>query len=111
MEAAVNRGDLLAAAAFYADDAVVRTATSVVAKGRAAIDRYFQSIGQARSWKLDVRDTGGPRDMPWQVGRSTLVHGAKPDTSVVDFLVIWKRQPDGQLRIMLDYYHSALRPM
>ena len=109
MEAAINRGAPLEAAAFYADDAVVRTASSVVASGRKGVDDYFRSIGNVRSWKLDVNAVGGTHDQPYQVGRSTLVHGAPERTSVVDFLVIWKRQPDGTLRIVLDYYHSAGR--
>ncbi len=105
MEAAVNRGDLKGAAAFYADDAVVRTAREVVAAGRTAIDRYFESIGKA-SWKLDVIAVGGHPDAPYQVGKSTLIHGTRPDTSIVSFVVHWKRQPGGQLKILLDYYHS-----
>lgn len=109
MEAAVNRGDLKGAAAFYADNAIVRTARSIIVQGRAAVDRYFESIGKA-TWKLDVIQVGGHKDAPYQVGRSTLIHGTKPDTSVVSFVVYWRRQKDGQLKIELDYYHSAPRP-
>ncbi len=86
-----------------------RSAHSVVAKGRAAVDAYFKSIGAAKSWKLEVKDVGGSADSPFQIGRSTLVHGTRPDTSVVDFVVVWKRQKDGSLKIVLDYYHSAAR--
>ncbi len=107
MEEAVNRGDLKAAAAFYADDAIVRTAGQVIAQGRKQVDQYFTGIAHAKSWKLDVIQVGGTRDNAWQVGRSTLVHGQPEHTSVVQFLVIWRRQPDGRLRIALDYYHSA----
>lgn len=107
MEAAVNRGDLKGAAAFYADDAIVRTAGQIVAQGRKQVDEYFTGIAHAKSWKLDVIQVGGTRDNAWQVGRSTLVHGQPERTSVVQFLVVWTRQPDGQLRISLDYYHSA----
>jgi len=107
MEAAVNRGDLKGAAAFYADDAIVRTAGQIVAQGRRQVDEYFTGIAHAKSWKLDVIQVGGTRDNAWQVGRSTLVHGQPERTSVVQFLVIWTRQPDGRLRISLDYYHSA----
>lgn len=105
MEAAVNRGDLLGAARFYADDAVVRSPGGVVAAGRKAVDEYFTSIAHAKSWKLEVIDVGGTRDMAYQVGRSTLVHGEPERTSVVRFVVVWKRQPDGTMRIVLDYYH------
>ena len=107
MEAAFNRGDLKGAAAFYADDAIVRTPGGIVAAGRDAVDRYFTGIDHPRSWKLDVIQVGGTREQAWQVGRSTLVHGQPERTSVVQFLVLWTRQPDGRLRISLDYYHAA----
>jgi ketosteroid isomerase-like protein len=107
MEAAVNRGDLLAAAAFYADDATVRTANGVDARGRGAIDGYFQGLANAKSWKLDLIQVGGTRDVAYEVGKSTLVHGQPERTSIVYFVVVWKRQPNGQLKIILDYYHSA----
>jgi ketosteroid isomerase-like protein len=108
MEAAVNRGDLKAAAAFYADDAIVRTLQGIDAQGRAAVDRYFEGIGKAQ-WKLDVIQVGGLPDSPYQVGRSTLIHGTRPDTSIVGFVLLWKRQSNGQLRIALDYYHGLPR--
>lgn len=105
MESAFNRGDARGAAAYYADDAIVRTAGGIVAQGREAIDRYFLSIDHPKSWKLDVIQVGGTSDMAYQVGRSTLVHGSPERTSIVQFLVIWKRQSDGRLRMLLDYYH------
>jgi ketosteroid isomerase-like protein len=107
MEAAIGRGDVAAAARFYADDARIRGPRGFEVSGRSAIDDYWASIGNARSWKLEAWDVGGSRDEAYQVGRSTLVHGApgQERTSVVEFVVIWKRQADGQLRIALDFYH------
>jgi ketosteroid isomerase-like protein len=107
MEAAIGRGDVAAAARFYADDARILGPRGFEVSGRAAIDDYWASIGNARSWKLEAWDVGGSRDEAYQVGRSTLVHGApgQERTSVVEFVVIWKRQSDGQLRIALDFYH------
>ena len=107
MEDAVTRGDLKAAASYYADDAIVRTARGIVAQGRAGIDQYFMGIAGAKSWKLDVTQVGGTADAPWWVGRSTLVHGTPERTSIVQFLVLLRRQPDGKLRVVLDYYHPA----
>ena len=107
MEAAVARGDLKGAAAFYADNAVVRSAHSVEAQGRAAVDRYFLGISNAKSWKLDIYGVTAAREsnLVYQTGRSTLVHGSPERTSVVQFLVVWERQRDGALKIVLDYYH------
>ena len=107
MEDAVARGDLKGAASYYADDAIVRTARGIVAQGREGVDKYFMGIAGAKSWKLDVNQVGGTADAPWWVGRSTLVHGTPERQSVVQFLVLLKRQPDGKLRVVLDYYHSA----
>ena len=107
MEAAVARGDLKGAAAFYADNAVVRSAHGVEAQGRAAVDRYFVGIANAKRWKLDVYGVTVPREsnLVYETGRSTLVHGSPERTSVVQFLVVWERQRDGGLKIVLDYYH------
>ena len=107
MEAAIGRDDVAAAARFYADDARILGPRGFEVNGRKAIDEYWAGIGNARSWKLEAWDVGGSRDEAYQVGRSTLVHGApgQERTSVVEFVVIWKRQADGALRIALDFYH------
>jgi hypothetical protein len=78
----------------------------VLVRGRAAIDAYWTGLRNPRSWKLDVIEVGGHRDNPYQIGRSTLVTGGPSGdrTSVVEFLVIWRRQPSGVLRMAVDYY-------
>jgi len=108
MEAAVARGDLRGVAAYYADNAVVRSPHSVEAQGRAAVEQYFVGIGNAKRWKLDVYGVTAPREsnLVYQTGRSTLVHGSPERTSVVQFLLVWERQRDGALKIVLDYYHA-----
>ena len=108
MEEAFNRGDLRAVARFYADDGRVVGPGGMDVRGRAALDEYWTGIRQPRSWKLDVLTVDGTRDMAWQLGRSTLVAGPEGSPpSVVDFLLVWKRQPDGALKIQVDFYHSA----
>jgi CubicO group peptidase (beta-lactamase class C family)/ketosteroid isomerase-like protein len=106
MVAAFNAGDMLAVARFYADDARVDGERGELVKGREAIDRYWASIRNAKSWKLDVIDVGGHPDHPYQIGRSTLVTGGPNGdrTSVVEFVAIWRREADGTLRMVVDYY-------
>jgi len=106
MMAAFNSGNMLAVARFYADDARIDGERGELVQGRAAIDKYWTDIRNAKSWKLDVIDVGGPPDTPYQIGRSTLVTtGPNGDrTSVVEFLVVWRRDPSGGLRIVVDYY-------
>ena len=107
MEQAFAKGDMAAVAKFYADDAKLMGPRGEDVVGRAGIDRYWLGIKGAKSWKLEVLDVGGDRDTAYQVGRSTLVTagGVRDNTSVSRFVVIWKRQPDGRLRIALDFYH------
>jgi ketosteroid isomerase-like protein len=106
MEAAFNRKDLLAAARFYADDATIIGPRGERVRGRERIDQYWTSIRNPVSWKLDVLEIGGSRDEPWQVGRSTLVTGNPPEvhSSITDFIVLWRRQRDGTLKIYIDMY-------
>ena len=111
MEAAFNRGDLKAVAAFYADNAVVRTSRQVAAQGRAAIDRYFTGIQNPKRWKLDVYGISTPEgsDLVFQTGLSTLVSGSPEHVSPFEFALVWKRQNNGKLRIVMDYYHTPER--
>ena len=107
MEQAFAKGDMAAVAKFYADDGKLMGPRGADVSGRAAIDRYWQDIKGAKSWKLEVIEVGGDRTTAYQIGRSTLVTsgGGGDRTSVSRFVVIWKRQPDGKLRIALDFYH------
>jgi ketosteroid isomerase-like protein len=95
-------------ARFYADSArIVGPRRSTVA-GRVAIDRYWASIRPPAKWTLEVREVGGSYESIHQVGVSTLTStraDGTPDTYVCDFVVLWKRQPDGTLRITLDLYN------
>jgi ketosteroid isomerase-like protein len=106
MVAAFNSGNMLAVARFYADDARVDGEKGSVVQGRAAIDRYWTDIRDAKSWALEVIAVGGPRDFPWQIGRSTLIQSSPQGdrTSVVEFLALWRREPGGGLRMVMDYY-------
>ena len=115
MAATFNRGDYLGAARFYTDDAQIIGAGGVRVSGRDAVDRYWTSIPAGSTWRLDVLDAGGSRDSMWQLGRSTLVTPSRnadgsTNTSVVDFLGVWKRQPDGTLKLYIDMYVPTARP-
>jgi ketosteroid isomerase-like protein len=106
MVAAFNSGNMLAVARFYADDARVDGEKGAVVQGRAAVDRYWTDIRNAKSWKLEVIEVGGHRDHPWQIGRSTLVQTSPQGdrTSVVEFVAVWRRDAGGGLRMVVDYY-------
>ncbi len=110
MVAAFNRGDLFGVARYYADDARIMGPRGELVQGRANIDRYWTGIKNPKSWALEVFEVGGSRDDAWQLGRSTLVSGApgQEGTYVTDFIVLWRRQADGRLRIYIDMYPGGL---
>jgi ketosteroid isomerase-like protein len=107
MEAAFNRGDMRAVAAFYADDSKLAGGGDVV-EGRAAVDAYWGRLGgRGGTWRLEVFEVGGSRDLAYQRGRSHLTlrsADGRERTSVVDFVVVWRRNAEGGLRIWLDLY-------
>jgi ketosteroid isomerase-like protein len=112
MTEAFDRGDLTAVARFYADDARILGPGAKAVQGRKAIDAYWTGIKNGKSWKLEVLEVGGGAQDPWQLGRSTLISGAagQERTSIVDFIVLWRRQPDGKLKIYVDMYVPAPKP-
>jgi ketosteroid isomerase-like protein len=115
MAATFNRGDYLGAARFYSDDAQIIGVGDVRVTGRDAVDRYWTSLPAGATWRLDVLDAGGSRDSMWQLGRSTLVMPSRngdgtTNTSIVDFLGVWKRQPDGTLKLYIDMYVPTPQP-
>jgi ketosteroid isomerase-like protein len=101
-----------AVASHYADGSVVRSPRRAAAVGRAEVDRYFAGFATAKSWTLEVYDVDlGSDGLVFQTGKSTLVM-ADDRASVVEFVLVWKRDAGGRLRIELDYYHApeARRP-
>jgi uncharacterized protein (TIGR02246 family) len=107
MVEAFKRGDFLAVARFYADDATIFSYRGEKVRGREAIDKYWTSIKGAKDWKLEVIELGGDSETVYQIGRSTLTteRDGKQSTYACDFVVIWKRQKDGAYLIHVDIYN------
>ena len=102
-----KRGDMLGVARFYADNATIFSYRGRKIEGRQAIDRYWTGIKNGRAWKLEVIEVGGQGDAIYQIGKSSLTTGTdgKESTYVCDFVIIWKRQPDGVYKIYVDIYN------
>ncbi|HEX9986142.1 MAG TPA: nuclear transport factor 2 family protein [Thermoanaerobaculia bacterium] len=102
MEATLRRGDLAGVAKFYAPEGEVR-GPGVVIHGREAITGYWTSVKDATDWKLEVLDTGGSKDQPWQRGRSIL---RTPERDhIAEFVLLFERNANGKLEIVLDFYY------
>lgn len=102
-----KRGDMLGVARFYADDATIFSYRGQKIQGRQAVDRYWAGIKNGKDWKLEVVEVGGQGVAIYQIGKSSLttVRDGKESTYVCDFVVIWKRQPDGAYKIYVDIYN------
>jgi hypothetical protein len=102
MEETLRRGDLAGVAKFYAPEGEVR-GPGVVIHGREAITGYWTSVKDATDWKLEVLDTGGSKDQPWQRGRSIL---RTPERDhIAEFVLLFERNKQGKLEIVLDFYY------
>lgn len=111
MSAALMRGDGKTVAAAYSDDGIILGPTREEARGREALDQYWGKT-TAKTWKLDGQPIDGGRDVVTQRGRSTLVtvRDGEEKTSIVEFMLIWKRDDLGRLRIGVDAYWPASAP-
>ncbi|HVG41795.1 MAG TPA: nuclear transport factor 2 family protein [Chitinophagaceae bacterium] len=105
LEAAFNANDMMKVAAFYTDDAEI-SGKGFSVKGRANIDNYWNSLkDKGRGWKLSIKELGGRGDLVFQLGTSDLKHlrNEAVVTSLTNFIVLWKLQPDGSYKIFKDY--------
>jgi uncharacterized protein (TIGR02246 family) len=101
-----KRNDALAIAAHYSDDARIIGPGGSVVEGRDAVNRYWTGFPtQGRTWTLEVIEAGGSRDLAYQWGRSSIVGPQRSQT--VNFVGVWKRQPNGELKLAIDYYVPA----
>jgi ketosteroid isomerase-like protein len=107
MVAAFER-DAATVARFYGDSAKIVGPRRQTVAGRAEIDRYWASIRKPATWTLEAVEVGGSRAEAYEIGVSSLTStgsDGQSRTYTCDFVVIWKRQADGTLRIALDLYN------
>lgn len=104
LEEQFKSGNLLGVADLYADDALLLDAQGGRRSGRAEIDAHWTRIEAPRDWRLDVKRVFGSDGLAYELGRShlTTIQGGQEETAVVDFLLLWRRQADGQWKIALD---------
>jgi ketosteroid isomerase-like protein len=106
MEEALRNGDLLGVAGFYSDDAVLLGRDGRRVAGRANLNEYWTRLHGAQSWEIDVLDVEGEDGIWMERGRSRLrvMRDEELAESEVDFMMIWQRQLDGRLLIIVDAF-------
>jgi len=109
-EEAANRKDAATLASFYADDATLMPPGSPPKKGRAGIRGFWESFiaAGASDPKLQVVEVGVSGDTAYEIGlfeanmpvpeRGTARMAGK-------YLVVWKRQADGDIKMVADIFN------
>jgi ketosteroid isomerase-like protein/tetratricopeptide (TPR) repeat protein len=102
-----KKGDMLAVAHSYSDDATIYFPPGKKVCGREEIDQYWQRVKGAKDWKLETIEVGGTPEVIWEIGKSSLTTevDGKERTYVCDYIVIWKRQQDGTYRTYADIFN------
>ena len=98
-------------AAFYAPDAVLMPPNQPPLEGGENIRLALQGMMDAgvTSLKLETIATGSSGDLAWERARYTLSMtppGGAPVQDVGKSLVVYRRQPSGQWRALVDMYSS-----
>jgi ketosteroid isomerase-like protein len=111
MSAAYARGDLQAVSRYYADDATIYKPGGQVVRGRRAIDAFWREIDRPLDWRMMTVDFGGSLNEAFQLVESVLreSHEGKVSTARTWCLMLWRRAPGGQWRIVADMYTPVRR--
>ncbi len=112
---AANGGSLDGVAAIYAEDASLLPPNEPVATGRKAIRQYWGRLmgGYTLRFEASNDEVDGRGDLAYVRGHYTLTASpkAKGGAAISDqgkYVEVFKRQPDGTWRYVVDIYNSDL---
>lgn len=115
--ATAAKNDLAGTVAFYAEDAVLLPPNAAMAKDPKAIrDSWAALLGPntAVSWKVSKVEAAKSGDLGYVYGAYQLsikdLKGGPPVTDTGKLVEIWKKQPDGKWKCIVDAYNSDLAP-
>jgi uncharacterized protein (TIGR02246 family) len=108
---AMERGDAASVAALYAEDAVVLPPDGPMVSGRSAIEEFWRGLmgAGARGVNLETLRLAGSGDMLHEVGRATITiqpEGGETNNLVVKYVVVWERNPAGDLALAVDIWNG-----
>ena len=105
MEDAFNNNDMNKVAGFYSNDGEI-VYDNYTVRGRTNLDKYWMDLmDKGRGWKLTVVEIGGQGEFVYQLGKSDLkyINDGKESSSITNFVLIWRKQDDGNYKIFRDY--------
>jgi len=107
---AFNAGNADAVAAFYTDDAVLLIPNAPIARGNTAIrDAYrgaFNAMRPTLNFASDRIVQSG--DVAYEYGHYTMGMGSTTDQG--NYVTVWRRQANGDWKIVEDSVNSSLPP-
>ena len=110
---AFNRGDTAAVADFYTEDAKILPPNMEMVNGKQAIKAFWEgarAMGM-RSMSLETLEVGIDGDLAYERGISTVTiqpEGAQASTRRGKYIVILKRQTDGEWKLAVDIWNTDL---
>lgn len=114
---AATAHDLERTVSFWSDDAVILAPGGPAIRGKQAIHQYvtnaFATPGFSITWKTDQIEISKSGDLAYATGTDSISvtgpHG-KPDTVENNSVAIWKKQPDGSWKCIVDVMTPAAAP-
>ena len=108
---AYNRGDAVAAADFYTEDAKVLPANMEMVSGKQAIEEFWKTAMEmgVRKFSLETVEVGYDGNLAYERGVSIATiepKGEQARTERGKYLIILKRQPDGSWKVAVDIWNS-----
>jgi uncharacterized protein (TIGR02246 family) len=110
-EKAANAKDVAALASMYTEDATLLPPGSAPIKGRQKIQQYWQGFfdAGASDAKLRVVEVSSFGDVAYEIGafeaNLPVPQGGTARTQG-KYVVIWKRQPDGSVKLHVDMFSA-----
>jgi uncharacterized protein (TIGR02246 family) len=113
--AAAAKNDLEATLSFYADDAVLLPGNAPIAADKKAIREVWAGMlgpGTAVSWKVTKVEVAKSSELGYLYGTYELTmkdpKGGPPEQDQGKMVEIWRKQPDGKWKCIVDTYNSDL---
>ena len=113
--AAAGKNDLEATVAFYSEDAVLLPPNAPIAADRNSIRASWAGLlgpNTAVSWKVSKVEVAKSGDLGYLYGTYQLTikdpKGGPPVNDIGKILEVWKQQPGGDWKCIVDTYNSDL---
>ena len=102
---------------YFAADASLSPQGMPIAEGHDAIKQAISGMmampGFALTWEATKADVGASGDLGYTVGAYTVTMGDSTGTPMTEkgkYVTVWKKQPDGQWKVVQDIFNADAPP-